>query len=152
MYYLISGGLLLVSIILYNILNYYTVFNKRKLIVSCMLLVILIPQVFNGYFIYVAHNNKFIAQQKSNEFKSNQDSQYSQLWLDYLSYRDSQVGRVGSEENFSNFLSSKSYTEEDYAREVITGILTEQGLDNIDDIVNTCIEENIETITGGNNE
>lgn len=119
---------------------------KYELLVSLLLVVICIVPVGLSVYKYKHDNNSsnFVDMQKAREFKSNQDSEYSQLWLDFLSYRESEVGRLGSEENFKSFLEVSGYDEKQYAKDVIAGMLEEQGIED-ETIVDKCIEENMFT-------
>lgn len=99
-----------------------------------------------GYGVIYKYNNNYTGtpsnEKIAKEFKSNQDSEYSQLWLDYLSFRDLEIGRLGSEEKFKNFLESKGMDERQYAINVIMAMLQEQGVEDTS-IAEDCVNENI---------
>lgn len=143
LYYIATALLVLSACAIYIYLNYKYVVKYKPLVILLLVLVCAMPY---GTFTYKAFHKSstttFVELQKTREFKSNQDSEYSQLWLDFLSFRESELGRLGSEENFQNFLKSAGYTEEQYAKEVITGMLLEEGIEDTT-IVDKCIEENM---------
>lgn len=107
------------------------------------IIIMLVPVVYVGFTCYSNSNYNSVVDSKAvREFKSNQDSEYSQLWLDYLSFRDAEIGRLGSDEKFRAFLESKGMSEREYAIEVIKDMLAEQGIEDLS-IAEDCVSENI---------
>lgn len=140
-FYIATGILILLSIIAYRFIMYHMVISKPWIVIVILLLIALAP---TGYKLTTTVINKpsvpDVKQDKG--FISNQDSEYSQLWLDYLSFRDGEIGRLGSEERFKSFLKEKGFTERTYALEVIRDMLDEKGVEDTS-IADKCVEENI---------
>lgn len=131
---------LILAMIGFKYLSYYIVLpgwlGKVLLIIA-----LFIPLGF-GVMQYQSKYKSFDEFKVNMEFKSNQDSEYSQLWLDYLSFRDSEIGRLGSVTKFEAYLESKGLSEKEYAEEVIRDMLLEQGITD-ENIAIKCVEENL---------
>lgn len=144
MYFYIASILLLtLFVIVFKIVSYYIVLKRPKVVIMSLILIGLMPTILYISTTYIIPRfHKINVGKDEIVYKSNTKSQYSQIWLDYLSYRDQEIGRLGSVDKFHAFLKSKDFTERTYATQVIRDMLLEQGIDD-ESIAEKCVEENI---------
>lgn len=143
------------SVFLVMIMLIYILSRKIKSVVVYSLICILITSLSAGgnllLNVYVINfyskltSTDTISVIADEGIKVNEESKYKDEWVMYVSFRDMEIGRLGSKEKFRDMLDKEGITERDYATKTLEFILQDMHRKDYKEVAEKAVKENFKS-------